>query len=110
MVECSICLTNDIIPFNKCITQCSHSFCKGCLDKWFDRGKNTCPMCRKTDNYQIGYSFKIPLRIVKLSLYTQNGCCWKKNTKRLRPIRYLNNLLQKSRKIEDNSYIYKWTK
>ena len=51
MIECSICLTNNIIPFNKCITQCNHNFCKNCLDTWFDKGKNTCPMCRQALQY-----------------------------------------------------------
>ena len=49
--ECTICLTNNIIAFNKCITQCNHNFCKKCLDTWFDQGKNTCPMCRQSLQY-----------------------------------------------------------
>ena len=49
--ECSICLTTNICQNNKCITQCNHSFCKQCLDKWFDKGKNTCPMCRSQLQY-----------------------------------------------------------
>jgi len=100
------CVCYDSCPLT---LKCGHYVCDSCIKDWF-KNNNTCPMCRKTDNYQVGYSFTIPLRIVKLSLHTQSGCCWKKNTKRLRPIRYLNNLLQKSRKVEDNSYVYKWTK
>ena len=49
--ECSICLTDSINILNKCTTQCSHNFCKGCLDKWFDKGKSSCPMCRQTLQY-----------------------------------------------------------
>ena len=49
--ECAICLTNDIVQLDKCITQCNHNFCKPCLDTWFDRGKNTCPMCRQRIRY-----------------------------------------------------------
>ena len=49
--DCSICLTDDIIQFNKCTTQCNHNFCKNCLDTWFDRGKTTCPMCRQSLQY-----------------------------------------------------------
>ena len=49
--ECSICLTKQIIPMNKCITQCNHTFCKECLDMWFDNGKNTCPICRHIIKY-----------------------------------------------------------
>ena len=51
MGECSICLTENIIPLDKCITQCNHNYCKNCLDKWFNKGKNTCPMCRQTLHY-----------------------------------------------------------
>ena len=49
--ECAVCLTTNIIPTNKCITQCNHKFCKNCLDTWFDKGKNTCPMCRQALQY-----------------------------------------------------------
>ena len=49
--ECSICLTDNIVQFNKCTTQCNHNFCKPCLDTWFDKGKNTCPMCRQNLQY-----------------------------------------------------------
>ena len=49
--ECSICLTDSINILNKCTTQCSHNFCKDCLDKWFDKGKSSCPMCRQTLQY-----------------------------------------------------------
>jgi len=48
---CSICLTDDIVQFNKCTTQCNHDFCKSCLDTWFDKGKNTCPICRQALQY-----------------------------------------------------------
>jgi len=49
--KCAICLTNDIVQLDKCTTQCNHNFCKSCLDTWFDRGKNTCPMCRQSIRY-----------------------------------------------------------
>ena len=49
--ECSICLTENITPFNKCITQCNHNYCKDCLDSWFNKGKDTCPMCRQPIQY-----------------------------------------------------------
>jgi len=48
MTECSICLTDNIVPLHKCITQCNHNYCKDCLDEWFNKGKDTCPMCRQT--------------------------------------------------------------
>ena len=43
---CSICLNdnlNDIFIYK---TNCSHIFCKECLDKWFKKGKDSCPLCR----------------------------------------------------------------
>ena len=45
MDECAICL-NEIPAIDKCINDCGHSFCKSCIDTWFDRGKNDCPICR----------------------------------------------------------------
>ena len=51
MTECSICLTDNIILLDKCITQCNHHYCKDCLDSWFNNGKDTCPMCRQSLQY-----------------------------------------------------------
>ena len=34
-----------------CSTGCSHVFCKECLDRWLDKGKKTCPLCRCTIQY-----------------------------------------------------------
>jgi hypothetical protein len=31
-------------------TKCGHSFCYGCINKWFDRGNETCPYCRTSGN------------------------------------------------------------
>ena len=50
-IKCSICLDNDIEDNFLCSTGCSHQFCKGCLDEWFDQGKVSCPMCRAEINY-----------------------------------------------------------
>mgnify|MGYP003685127067 FL=1 len=50
-IKCSICLDNDIEDNVLCSTGCSHQFCKGCLDEWFDQGKVSCPMCRAEINY-----------------------------------------------------------
>ena len=47
---CSICLQNILIN-NLCITNCNHQYCKECIDNWFNTGKDTCPMCRKTIKY-----------------------------------------------------------
>ena len=49
--SCIICLGDDISSENMCFTDCSHMFCKDCLDEWLDQGKKTCPMCRETIRY-----------------------------------------------------------
>tara|TARA_B100001287_G_C22504310_1_gene445167 strand:+ start:136 stop:741 length:606 start_codon:yes stop_codon:yes gene_type:complete len=46
LFNCSICLKEDIDFKDICNTNCNHSFCKECIDDWFNRGKNTCPLCR----------------------------------------------------------------
>ena len=50
-INCSICLNNDLEENNLCLTNCSHKFCKKCLDEWFDLGKVSCPICRDTIQY-----------------------------------------------------------
>lgn len=45
MVECSICLVQDISEAEKCTNNCGHNYCKPCLDGWFNTGKYTCPLC-----------------------------------------------------------------
>ena len=47
---CSICL-DDINDSIMCFTNCNHSYCKTCLDKWFDKGNNSCPLCRGQIKY-----------------------------------------------------------
>ena len=49
--ECSVCLKEEIPEDNKCITNCSHNYCKECLDQWFDQGKTSCPICRQQIQY-----------------------------------------------------------
>jgi len=51
MEECAICLVNEINEVEKCRNDCGHTFCKSCIDTWFDRGNNNCPMCRQEINY-----------------------------------------------------------
>jgi hypothetical protein len=50
-IKCSICLDNDIEDNVLCSTECSHQFCKKCLDEWLDQGKTSCPICRAEINY-----------------------------------------------------------
>jgi len=51
MVECSICLIPEIIHTEKCTLQCSHNYCKPCLDGWLNTGKTTCPICVQEISY-----------------------------------------------------------
>ena len=65
--DCSVCLTENILPTNKCITECNHQFCKDCLDGWFNKGKLTCPMCRKPLQY---YNYNGEnIRIISIEKY-----------------------------------------
>ena len=50
MEQCSICF-NPMTLENICTTNCNHSFCKSCLDNWFNRNNRTCPMCRTNIEY-----------------------------------------------------------
>jgi hypothetical protein len=51
MTECAICLKPEIDEADRCINDCGHEFCKSCIDTWFDRGHNSCPLCRQLINY-----------------------------------------------------------
>jgi len=51
MTECAICLVNEIVESERCVNNCGHTFCKTCIDTWFDRGHNSCPLCRQLINY-----------------------------------------------------------
>ena len=50
---CTICMKEDLINEDIYNTNCGHEFCKTCLDDWFQRGNNSCPLCRsKIDTYK----------------------------------------------------------
>jgi len=46
-VMCAVCL-NGVERHEeiRILTNCSHIFHRGCLDKWVDHGQRTCPLCR----------------------------------------------------------------
>jgi len=46
MNSCTICMKEDLKNEDIYTTDCNHSFCKECLDDWFQRGNQTCPLCR----------------------------------------------------------------
>ena len=53
MNSCTICMKEEIKNEDIYITDCDHSFCKDCLDDWFQRGNQTCPLCRSyIDTYK----------------------------------------------------------
>ena len=41
--ECPVCYE---IPEKKCDFLCGHSFCYQCVKTWYQKGTETCPMCR----------------------------------------------------------------
>lgn len=47
---CSICL-GDFVECELCKTNCNHFYCKECLDAWFNKNKDSCPMCRQPITY-----------------------------------------------------------
>ena len=61
MNSCTICLKEDLIQEEIYNTDCNHIFCKDCLDDWFKRGNQSCPLCRseintykyKDENYKL---------------------------------------------------------
>lgn len=48
---CTICMKEDLNKDEIYYTNCGHEFCKPCLDDWFKRGNQSCPLCRSEINY-----------------------------------------------------------
>ena len=44
---CTICMKEDLNEDEIYYTECNHEFCKDCLDDWFQRGNQSCPLCRR---------------------------------------------------------------
>ena len=61
MNNCSICLKEELSENDIYTTDCNHIFCNKCLDDWFKRGNESCPLCRskidiyiyKVENYRL---------------------------------------------------------
>lgn len=47
----------------KTVLSCNHHICKSCASNWV-KHKKTCPICRSTNNFTLGYIFKIPLKAI----------------------------------------------
>lgn len=41
--SCPVCLED---LENPCKTECNHIICKSCIEEWFKKKKDTCPLCR----------------------------------------------------------------
>lgn len=69
------CLLKNDITDNCCICyddcnktlKCGHYICKNCI-QWIQTN-NSCPLCRRGDNYNIGYIFCIPFKAVRKLIY-----------------------------------------
>ena len=64
-MECPVCLQEELDKNIFCYTDCEHSICKECFDKWLDKGERSCPICRnqikfynyQDNNYRIVFKF-----------------------------------------------------
>jgi len=50
METCAICLNDVKTTRHTREIRCGHTFHTHCLEKWEEKGKNTCPVCRKVFN------------------------------------------------------------
>ncbi|GAU18493.1 hypothetical protein TSUD_366760 [Trifolium subterraneum] len=46
-MTCSVCLVEFLVGSKAIQLPCSHIYHDECIMSWFDRSKNTCPMCRR---------------------------------------------------------------
>ena len=46
--KCSVCLSS--MDSDSYTTNCNHTFCKGCIEEWFNNNHSDCPMCRTRIN------------------------------------------------------------
>lgn len=67
MNNCTICFENILFEDN-CITNCNHNFCKNCLNEWFKKNKDTCPLCRTKIEY-----YKCKDETIKLYFVNSNN-------------------------------------
>jgi hypothetical protein len=65
--NCTICLKEDINENDIYTTDCNHIFCNECLDDWFKRGNQSCPLCRsQIDEYTYkGDTYKLIIHTVE---------------------------------------------
>ena len=70
--DCDICydtFDNETI----CRTNCSHQYCKSCLDKWFEKENITCPSCRgEIDYYKMNDTIYKIIKVIYHNTNTTN--------------------------------------
>jgi len=90
---CSVC-------YNECIQtlNCRHYLCNDCILSWMGE-HNSCPICRSTNNYEKGFNFIIPIKMIKKSL-NKDWLCFNYRLKKVISIRYLHSILHKTRKLK----------
>lgn len=64
---CTICMKDDLSEDEIYNTNCNHEFCKTCLDDWFKRGHQSCPLCRS-----LVETYKYKDEKYKLIIYEKN--------------------------------------
>jgi len=96
--QCTICF-NNMTDETICTTNCNHSYCKQCLDTWFDRGEKSCPICRSDIQYLTHKSENIRIIFNRLQqdnvINISNDNDHNNNNLRMRIIRRSNNLLRR---------------
>ena len=70
MTTCAICLNPVRVTRSHVPIRCGHLFHSHCLDNWKQRGKHTCPVCRKIFD---GSNFKVQLIVHNMSNETSNA-------------------------------------
>lgn len=69
MTTCAICLNTVRETRTHTPIRCGHLFHSHCLDEWKQRGKHTCPTCRKIFD---GSNFKVQLIVHNMANETSN--------------------------------------
>lgn len=69
MTTCAICLNTVRETRSQMPIRCGHLFHNHCLDSWKQRGKHTCPVCRKVFD---GSQYKVQLIVHNMANETSN--------------------------------------